>query len=215
MAKIIFWDVDTQVDFMKKDGKLHVPQAEEIIPNLEKLIKYARSKHIPLFGSVDYHSISDSELREKDFDYNETFPPHCLAGTPGQKKIEATKPLHPLWIETRAYDPNELKEKISRHEGEIILQKQHFDVFTNPNMERLLDIVRPEIIVVFGVALDVCDAYAIEGFLKRGDVHIYLVTDAVKPIDKQKGDQLISDWKKRDVKMIRTADIIEHGILET
>jgi nicotinamidase/pyrazinamidase len=215
MAKIIFWDVDTQVDFMKKEGNLYVPDAEEIIPNLEKLITYARIRHIPLFGSVDHHSISDSEIREKEFDYKETFPPHCMAGTPGQEKIEETKPLHPLWIETKEYDREELKAIIKKHEGEIILQKQEFDVFTNPNTEKLLDIVKPESIVVFGVALDVCDAYAVEGFLKRGDVDIYLVIDAAKPINKQKGDQLISDWKERGARMITTADIIDHGIFET
>jgi nicotinamidase-related amidase len=31
MAGLIFWDVDTQNDFMHADGKLYVPKAEEII----------------------------------------------------------------------------------------------------------------------------------------------------------------------------------------
>jgi nicotinamidase-related amidase len=34
MARVIFWDVDTQYDFMRADGKLYVPDAEHIIPNL-------------------------------------------------------------------------------------------------------------------------------------------------------------------------------------
>ncbi len=212
---MIFWDVDTQVDFMKKEGNLYVPDAEEIIPNLEKLIRYARIKRIPLFGSVDHHSFSDSEIREEDFDYNDTFPPHCMAGTPGQEKIEETRPLHPLWIGTEEQDQEKLKAKMKNHEGEIFLQKQEFDVFTNPNTGKLLDIVKPEIIVVLGVALDVCIAYAVEGFIKRGAVDIYLVTDAVKPINKQKGHQLISDWKKRGVRMITTTDVVDLSIFET
>src|SRR3989442_10403714 len=31
MARVIFWDVDTQYDFMKADGKLFVPDADHII----------------------------------------------------------------------------------------------------------------------------------------------------------------------------------------
>ena len=39
--RVIFWDVDTQYDFMKADGKLYVPDAEQLIPNLKKLTDYA------------------------------------------------------------------------------------------------------------------------------------------------------------------------------
>ena len=35
--KTIFYDVDTQNDFMKEDGALYVPGAESIKENLEKL----------------------------------------------------------------------------------------------------------------------------------------------------------------------------------
>ena len=214
MSKIIFWDVDTQIDFMKSDGKLYVPEAEKIIPNLEKLIAYARNEKIPIFGSVDHHSMNDSEIRETDFDYINTFPPHCLAGTPGQEKIEATKPLNPLWLETKEYSEDELRLLISQHKGEVILRKQQFDVFTNPNTEAMLNIIMPDAIVVFGVALDVCDAYAIDGFLKRGDADVYLVIDAAKPISKEKGEQFISEWRKKGVKIVATAEIVEQGILK-
>lgn len=32
MAGLIFWDVDTPYDFMRADGKLHLPGAEKLIP---------------------------------------------------------------------------------------------------------------------------------------------------------------------------------------
>lgn len=214
MSKIIFWDVDTQVDFMKSDGKLYVPEAEEIIPNLEKLIKHARHENIPIFGSVDYHSMEDSEIHKSDFNYKNTFPPHCLAGTIGQEKIEATKPLNPLWIDIKKYPDSKLKSMLYEHKGEVIIRKQHFDVFTNPNTETILNIVKPNIIVVFGVALDVCNAHAINGFIKRGGVEIFLVTDGVKSINKEKSDQLISEWKGKGVKMITTNEIVERGMLK-
>ena len=42
--KIIFWDVDTQADFVLPGGKLYVPGAEKLLPNLALLIGAASEK---------------------------------------------------------------------------------------------------------------------------------------------------------------------------
>jgi nicotinamidase/pyrazinamidase len=212
IREIIFWDVDTQYDFMMKDGKLYVPNAEEIIPNLKKLYDYARKNNIQIMGSADYHTLSDEEISDNP-DYLNTFPPHCLQGTPGWERIDATKPLNPLWIDSMKYSEKELEEMIKNHTGEIIFRKQKFDVFSNPNVDPVLEIINPKEIVVFGVALDVCDAYAIEGFLKRKKYKIYLVEDAAKPIYEERGKQLIEKWKAEGVEIVKTDDIVEKNIL--
>ena len=210
--KTIFWDVDTQYDFMMPDGKLYVPEAEQIIPNLEQLTRYAREKGIPILGSVDYHNPDDPEISDQP-DFRETFPPHCLKGEPGQEKIEATRPQNPLWIDSTPIPEPQLKEIIQNHQGEIIFRKQRFDVFTNPNVIPVLEIIRPERIVVYGVALDVCDKFAIEGFLKLGKYHIWLVEDATKPIYKEEATRLLETWSKMGVKIVQTKDIVEKEAL--
>ena len=211
MTGMIFWDVDTQFDFMMPDGKLYVPGAETIADNLRRLTTYARENGIQICGSVDYHIMSDAEISDKP-DFHETFPPHCLQGTPGQEKIDATKPLDPLWIDNVKYDAARLKKAVSTHRGEIIFRKQKFDVFSNPNVPAVLDVIKPTDIVVYGVALDVCDSYAIEGFLRIGKYKIYLVRDAAKPIYEDKGRELIEDWTTRGVVMMDTA-AVEAGVL--
>ena len=210
--ELIFWDVDTQYDFMIKDGKLYVPNAEEIIPNLKKLYDYARRNNIRIMGSVDYHTLEDEEISDNP-DFKNTFPPHCLQGTPGWEKIEATKPENPLWIESREYSKEELENLLRNHTGEIIFRKQKFDVFSNPNVDPVLDFINPKEIVVFGVALDVCDAYAIEGFLKRRKYKLYLVEDAAKPIYEDRGRELIEKWKNEGVEIVKTGDIVEKNVL--
>jgi nicotinamidase/pyrazinamidase len=209
MSKLIFWDVDTQYDFMMASGSLYVPDAESIIPNLKKLTQYARTHSIPIIGSVDEHTEENEEISD-EADFQETFPPHCMQGTPGQEKIAATKPHNPLWIESRKYDETELARLVKKHEGEIIFQKQKFDVFSNPNVDTVLHILKPEHIVVYGVALDVCNAYAIEGLLKRGRYKISLVEDATKPINPERGKELIAGWKSEGVQILTTEEIIEH-----
>ena len=51
----IFYDVDTQMDFMNKDGALYVPNAELIKPRLELLTNFAINNRILRIGSVDQH----------------------------------------------------------------------------------------------------------------------------------------------------------------
>lgn len=208
MKQTIFWDVDTQYDFMMPDGKLYVPKAEEIIPHLKKLTEFAREKSIQIMGSIDFHSQTDSEISDQP-DFVHTYPPHCLANEPGHEKIPETSPLNPLWIDSEPIPEKELKQKIEAHKGEIYFRKQQFDVFTNPNTRVVLEWVNPKNIIVYGVALDVCDAYAIEGFLAMGRYKIYLVTDAVKPINEDRAQKLMEKWKAQGVKFITTSEVME------
>ena len=206
----VFWDADTQYDFIYPDGKLYMKGAEELIPNFERLTRYARKNRVQVLGSVDYHSLDNKEISDHP-DFKATFPPHCLRGTSGQAKIDATKPRNPLWVnpvERGEY----LEDKVRSHNGEIYFRKDALDIFSNPNVDRVLDIVKPSQIILYGVALDICDAYTIEGLLQR-EYTVYLVTDAVKPISEEKGEALMNRWKERGVKMIRTVDIVEGGFL--
>jgi nicotinamidase/pyrazinamidase len=211
MKSTIFWDVDTQYDFMMPDGKLYVPDATDIIPNLEKIIMFARKHEIQIMGSIDYHTLQDEEISDNP-DFHETFPPHCLANEPGHEKIPATAPLNPLWIDSTPVHPDELKRMLHQHNGEIYFRKQRFDVFTNPNVKPVMELIQPKKIVVFGVALDVCDAYAMEGFLAMNRFQLFLVTDAVKPIYADKGEKLIHKWKSQGVKMVTTAEVLDWKI---
>jgi len=207
VAGTIFWDVDTQVDFMVPEGKLYVPDAVALVPNLERLTRHAREQGILRVASVDDHTLQDPEISDAP-DFRETFPPHCLRGTEGQKKIAATAMRSPVVVPNRPEDPAAVRSRVGRHQGEILIEKSRFDVFTNPNTETVLDTLDPETIVVYGVAQDVCDAHAIRGFLRRGGSRVVFVEDAARPIDAARGRELIEEWKRQGVVMARTADVL-------
>ncbi len=63
-TSILFWNVDTQVDFMKADGKLYVQNAEEIAPTLEKLTAFAKENNIKVVNTCDYHNENSQELSD-------------------------------------------------------------------------------------------------------------------------------------------------------
>src|SRR5437867_10288638 len=102
MIPVLFWDVDTQRDFMISTGKLYVPGAVEITGNLERLTRAARLNAIRIVATVDDHRLEDPEIALKNPDFRTTFPPHCLHGTPGQEKIPQTRPINPLHVENRS-----------------------------------------------------------------------------------------------------------------
>lgn len=211
MGKLIFWDVDTQYDFMKPDGKLYVPGAEALIPNLAQLTLFARHHGIRVLGSVDWHKSSDPEISLRP-DFKETFPEHCLQGSPGSEKIPETTPQNPLWIEPQPQLWKEMERKVRSHSGEIFFRKNRFDVFSNPNVNSVLGMIVPDEIVVYGVALDVCNAHAVEGFLKREEFRVTLVQDASQPISESRAKELVIQWKSRGVKVIQTADVMKGSI---
>ena len=47
--KTVFWEVDAQADFMLPGGKLYVPGAEKIIPNIRRLVAAAAKAGVTLY----------------------------------------------------------------------------------------------------------------------------------------------------------------------
>jgi len=214
MARVIFWDVDTQYDFMKADGKLYVPDAEHIIPNLRKLTDYAHGHGVRIVASADDHVPEDPEISDTP-DWKTTFPPHCLRGTAGQKKIPETALRDPLVIEPEPQNTKTLVERLRHHHGDILFHKRRFDVFTNDNVLPVLEVLDPQDVVLYGVALDVCDKAAIEGLLEhRPHTRLFAVTDAMKPIDRDLGEHLLKEWGEEGVRMVKTSEVVVGGLVE-
>src|SRR5437764_15358630 len=74
----VFFDVDTQNDFVLPAGALYVPGAEKIIPVVGRLNQCAADRGHRVISTVDAHTENDPEFR--------TWRPHCVLGTCGQQK---------------------------------------------------------------------------------------------------------------------------------
>lgn len=208
----VFYDVDTQVDFMHKNGKLYIPDAESIIPNLKKLTDYAEKNDIVIMGSADRHFQDDEELKH--------FPPHCMNKTKGQKKIPKTIiKNHIGYVENKVGEFGKyvefLNDEIQIYAGnwkQLIFEKNTTDVFTNRNFKKFLDKLRVSETVVYGVATDYCIKDAVLGFLKLG-IDVTLVTDAIKGINKNATSNLVNIIGKKPHKGIcrlkTTREILE------
>jgi nicotinamidase/pyrazinamidase len=193
---VVFWDVDTQADFMLPGGKLYVPGAEKIVPNLRRLVDAARQGDVLLVSSADAHTPQDEEFRQ--------WPPHCLVGTPGQKKIPETLTETPWVVPNR---PGADLPANFDSVRQFILEKQKLDVFTNANTEAVLarlgaPPVRPEVeFVVFGVVTEYCVRCAAAGLLERGR-RVAIVTDAIQTLDPAVGRRTLEELTAKGGRLV-------------
>jgi len=118
-------------------------------------------------------------------------------------------------IEPDPQDGTVLAAKVRTHHGDILFHKHRFDVFSNPNVLPVLDVLNPHDIVLYGVALDVCDKYAIEGLLQhRPQVRLFAVVDAMKPIDRDVAEHLLKEWGEEGVRLVKTSEVVMGGLVE-
>jgi nicotinamidase/pyrazinamidase len=179
--KTVFVDVDTQIDFLFPAGALYVPGAERLLSAIARLNHFAAAQGIPLISTTDAHSENDPEFRQ--------WPPHCVAGTSGQLKPGETLLASRT---TLGFQPGALIELAPQ----IIVEKQALDVFTNPNFTALLDSLKADRYVVYGVATDYCVRCAITGLLATGKP-VILVTDAIAAVKPEDGARTLDELTAR------------------
>lgn len=217
---IVFWDVDTQFDFMtppEEGGKLYVkdatdpadPGAARIVPALRALSDYAREHGILRVATGDWHTLGHREIDAESPNYRDTFPPHCMAGERGSEKIPETALRDPVVIPLRA-DAEVARDAVRSARMErrdIFLRKEEFSCFAgNPATDALLEALDAEALVVYGVALDVCVRHAVDGMLDRGK-RIYLVEDATWGLGLEPREALLGAWEGRGVRLVSTAQV--------
>lgn len=202
----IFWDVDTQADFIHANGLLAVPGAEAIMPQLQRLTTHAHKAGIRIVATADDHDLGHAEISANP-DWSTTFPPHCMRGTAGQAKVAATTLRQPLVIHAVPWDRTALEQEINQHDGDILLNKPGTDVFRwNPNATIVLETIAPDRIVLYGVATDVCVLAAVIGLRRHSPAaEVVIVTDAIAALNPDRGDALVRDWAESGC-MLATTD---------
>ena len=180
--KFVLWEVDAQADFMLPGGKLYVPGAEKIIPNIKRLVDVARQGHALLISSSCSHMPDDPEFQ--------TFPPHCLRGTPGARIVSEGLAEDISTIPTNA--AFELPADLFNHQ-QIVIEKQMLDVFSNPHTNAIVEkLARDAEFIVFGVVTEYCVGLAAKGLLDRGR-KVAIVTDAIETLKADEGHRTVSE----------------------
>jgi nicotinamidase/pyrazinamidase len=180
----VFWEVDVQKDFMLPGGKLYVPGAEKLIPNVRRLVEAAMATKTLLISSACAHSENDPEFQ--------AFPAHCIKGTDGARLIpEGTANNFTLIPNDTSFQlPADIVDS-----PQVIIEKQVLDVFSNPHTSSLVERIGPDAqYIVFGVVTEYCVQCASQGLLDRGR-KVFIVRDAIETLDPKEGRRTIENLR--------------------
>jgi nicotinamidase/pyrazinamidase len=189
----VFWEVDVQRDFVLSGGKLYVPGAEKLLPNIKRLTDAARQGKVFLVSHGDFHTPNDPEFN--------IFPPHCVKGTPGAELVPEAI------TEKVARVPNEpgakIPDDLSKYQ-QLLLEKQTLSIFETQHADELVQRLgtKPEY-VVFGVVTEHCVSCAVKGLLDRKR-RVAVVQDAIETLKPEEGEKTLEEFRRLGARLTTT-----------
>ena len=193
----ILWCVDAQKDFMLPGGKLYVPEAEKLLPNIRRLVDVAREGRAFLVSHGCFHIVGDPEFK--------TFPPHCVKGTAGADFVPEA--LSEDYVRVLNEPGSSLPEDFLGNQ-QIILEKQTLDIFESRHADALLErLDRNAEFIVFGVVTEYCVRFAAKGLLERKR-KVWVVRDAIETLSAEVGKQTISELTTLGANFVTTSEAL-------
>lgn len=146
--------IDMERGFTDPNGTLYAGETvREIIEPIKKILRAEKKKGSQFIFTRDMHDPDDKEF--------EMWPPHCVRGS---------------W-ETEI-DP----ELADFAKDAIIIDKRRYSAFFDTDLERILDRIHPDRIIVTGVATDICVMYTTAD-LRNRDYPVIIPANAVTSFD--------------------------------
>ncbi len=198
-SSTLFWNVDTQNDFVEHKGKFHIKCADKIKPLWAEITRYARQKKIRVVNTANFHHIHSEEIVKKP-DFITNFPPHCLANTAGAEFIKETEPENPIIFNCDVqYNLMPLQVEVPNYRN-FVIRKDTFDVFAgNQVAENLLRILNPQVVIVYGVPTNISVDFAVRGLVKYAG-KVIVLEDAIREYHKL--PLPFDSWEKMGVSLM-------------
>jgi nicotinamidase/pyrazinamidase len=194
----ILWEVDVQADFVVPGGKLYVPGAEKLLPNIRKLTDVARRGEVFLVSHGCFHSPDDPEFKQ--------FPPHCVKGTAGAEFVAEALTDNFVRVENTA--DARVPDDLFKYQ-QIILEKQTLDVFETRHADALVKRLPVDAkFVVFGVVTEYCVSCAVKGLLQRKR-RVAVVRDAIETLAPEVGEKTLQELQSLGASLVSTAGVLE------
>jgi nicotinamidase/pyrazinamidase len=196
----VFFDIDTQVDFLDPAGALYVPGSQAIAPNIRRLLECASEHGITTISPMCAHVVDDPEFRQ--------FPPHCIEGSPGQRRYfdELPRLSRHLWLADATVGPADLHIDNRHH---YVVQKRTFPMFANPWMQALRErgVFDAMPCVAFGVATDVCVLTDVLDLCGAG-AQVRVVRDAIAGIDATDTQRALAQMENAGARFVTTSEVL-------
>ena len=182
----IILDIDTQVDFMMREGALYVPDAESITENIKRFLS---NTYMPIISTVDEHDVDDQEFK--------TFPKHCVKQSSGAWKIPETMVYTLPYLSRIMNNRDVFSSESLKTAKQFIIPKKTYNIWDvelgNPlAMMQVINQFKPETVHVIGVATDICVLAGVKGIaqhVKKVVIH----SDCVKGLSAENEDKAFKE----------------------
>jgi nicotinamidase/pyrazinamidase len=189
----IFWEVDVQADFMLPGGKLYVPGAEKLLPNIRRLTNAARKDRVFLVSHGCFHAPNDPEFK--------IFSPHCVKGTAGAELVPEALTEKVARVENSS--AAKLPDDLSNYQ-QILLEKQTLNIFESRHANALVKKLGDHAeFVVFGVVTEYCVSFAVKGLIERGR-RVAVVQDAIETLKPEDGENTVVELQRLGARLTTT-----------
>lgn len=121
--------VDMQNDFVKDGGSLVVPDAEETIPAIRRLLDLARESGMKVVFTQDTHGHGDPEW--------EIWPAHVHEESWGWRIVDELEP----------------------RENELVIRKVRYDAFYGTHLDHFLRLWGVDTVIICGTVANICVHY--------------------------------------------------------
>jgi len=170
--------VDMQRDFMP-GGALPVPEADRIIPRINRYIEEFRKKGALIVATRDWHPPNHISFKEQ----GGPWPKHCVQNTPGAEFV-VELPEDAVII-SKATEPD----------------KEAYSGFEGTNLAQILKERGVKRVYICGVATEYCVKATALDAVKNG-FETYLLRDAVKGITKEGELEALEEMERAGVKVL-------------
>ncbi len=205
--------IDAQRGFMPADegerlqvegfGQLPVPQGERIVANVNRLLGAFAMHDLPTFTTQDWHPYETGHFADEP-DYVNTWPRHCVAGTPGAE-------LHP-GIAVPDTTERFYKGFVPLDEGDQDNSYTGFLGF-NKRFERLPEWLEKQgvrHVVLGGLALDYCLKATALDLRQQLGLNVVVAVDTTHPVTQDTGILAIREMERAGIQFAATDEIVRH-----
>lgn len=195
---LILLDIEVQRDFFVTRGACYTPEVESVRPNVYALFDWAKRNGQPIISTVlRVPKGRLSPLAEV---------PHCIEGTPGERKLARTiiRPYLNLGLRNTTDLPDNLFEQYRQ----VIFEKRNTDIFLHARAERLLTELPQVSFILCGAGVAHGIVQAAVGLRMRG-FGVVLATDAVLGLNDSRTGMAYSRMSAKGVLFLKTREIIK------
>ena len=158
--------IDMQYDFLP-GGSLGVPNGDQVLAPINRLLALYGQQQLPIFASRDWHTVDHCSFAQR----GGPWPPHCVADTRGAA----------------------FSSELALPEGTVVISKaatadeDAYSAFNGTGLAQQLRQLGTKRVAVCGLATDYCVLNTVLDALGEG-FDALVVTEAMRAVDVNQGD---------------------------